>query len=633
MKENCISNYLFQFVLVTLCFFSCSKEDDYNSPLRNLVISSQTVEADVSVSEVSVNVENLRNMDVKSSESWCKANVLEKSIRLNLEPNKTYDDRSTTIILTDPQDGTSTSFIVTQKMNVAIIIGNYDTNVIPEEGGILTLDVQSNVDYQVSIPADIDWIKVQNSPTRGLKNSNVNLSIVPNNSGNVRTAEVKLVDNNSKSSQSISIYQELTPRIQIDKDSISVDEYGGEIAIKVISNVVCEIDNWSNWVEIRDRNDVDNFNFTQIINVAPMGESSEDRKTELYIRAKDFDTKTTLTINQNRRFFIKEKNVELSTDETYQPTLFNTTEQNVTWKSSDPSIVSVDNNGLLKGGHAGTCTITATTADLKYSASIEASVALVFKLGISETITLGPDESKIITLDNNSGQDVIWISSDTNVAQVDDKGNVTAIGNGEATITVSTTDGKCSASIDVNVIIEFKISFPLSGLYYGELGVLSLITNTGQTVSWHSSDNSVITVDENGIIKGVGYGTATITAISSDGRYKDEVTIKVYNINDELTYKCEHSFYGTSSPFGSFREDVVTCRLYNYSSRDILLSKCTAYKDGVLLESKIISMDLNKNDSYEIEFTIPSNIGGTYKFVWEYSLPPTRLTYECVYEL
>ena len=578
MKKCFVSNYIFQFVLVALCLFSCSKEDDYSSPLKNLVISNQTVEADVSISEVSVNAENLRNMDVKSTENWCKANLSEKSIRLNLEPNKTYDDRSTTIILTDLQDGTSTSFMVTQKMNVAIIIGNYDTNVIPEEGGILTLDVQSNVDYQVSIPADLDWIKVQSCPTRGLKESNVNLAIAPNNSGNVRTAEVKIADNSSKTSQSISIYQELTPRIQIDEDSISVDEYGGEIAIKVFSNIVSEIDNNVDWLDVGEKTDIDGFNFTQILNVAPLGESSEDRNADLAIRGRDFDTKSTLKVNQTRKFFIKEKNVEISTGETYQITLFNTTGQEVTWNSSDPSIVSVDNNGFLKGGHAGTCTITATTDDSRYSSSIEASVSVVFKLGITGTITLDTNESKLITIENNTGQDVVWKSSDssvvsvddkgilkggnagsctitattadsknsasievnvpqvfyiesistiklklgeskfitlrnntgqdvvwkssnTNVARVDNNGNVFAVDYGDATITVSTINGNCSDSFFVNVVAAFKIENPVSDLYIGELTILSVINDTGQKVSWHSSDTSVITVDQNGIPK------------------------------------------------------------------------------------------------------------------------------------
>ena len=48
-----------------------------------------------------------------------------------------------------------------------------------------------------------------------------------------------------------------------------------------------------------------------------------------------------------------------------------------------------------------------------------------------------------------------------------------------------------------------------------------------QDVTWESSDPSVATVDENGLVKGVGEGVASITATTADGGYTDSVCVAV----------------------------------------------------------------------------------------------------------
>ena len=54
---------------------------------------------------------------------------------------------------------------------------------------------------------------------------------------------------------------------------------------------------------------------------------------------------------------------------------------------------------------------------------------------------------------------VAWTSSDTNVATVDSKGTITAVGLGNAAITVTTHDGRYTATCDVVVIIKPLCSY------------------------------------------------------------------------------------------------------------------------------------------------------------------------------
>ncbi len=110
---------------------------------------------------------------------------------------------------------------------------------------------------------------------------------------------------------------------------------------------------------------------------------------------------------------------------------------------------------------------------------------------------------------------VAWSSSDPSVAIVDQNGNVIAVADGEALITA--TAGSVSASCTVTVSgITPKLTLDLTNL---ELCVTdnalitpfySLADTTFADYTWSSSDTSIATVDEYGIVTGVGRGSATI---------------------------------------------------------------------------------------------------------------------------
>lgn len=123
--------------------------------------------------------------------------------------------------------------------------------------------------------------------------------------------------------------------------------------------------------------------------------------------------------------------------------------------------------------------------------------------------TIVPEDAKDLT--------VAWTSDDETVATVADDGTVTAVKSGEATITVTTTDGGYTATCEVTVVN------PATGVTVSETtlsmtkGDEKTITATvapadadDKTVTWTSSDNNVATV-ANGVIKAVGGGEATIT--------------------------------------------------------------------------------------------------------------------------
>ncbi|NHN29296.1 Ig-like domain-containing protein [Paenibacillus agricola] len=127
----------------------------------------------------------------------------------------------------------------------------------------------------------------------------------------------------------------------------------------------------------------------------------------------------------------------------------NASNQGITWSSSNDSIALVNAKGTVTGKGAGTATITATTIDGEITATMEVTVIQpVTRISVSKTtlaMKVGDPDfalSTTIAPSNASVKTVTWSSNNTNVATVDEYGNVHAIASGKATITAKSNNGK-----------------------------------------------------------------------------------------------------------------------------------------------------------------------------------------------
>ncbi len=128
----------------------------------------------------------------------------------------------------------------------------------------------------------------------------------------------------------------------------------------------------------------------------------------------------------------------------------------ITWNSGDPSIATVDTEGVVTGIQEGKVQITGTVGiqgadgtELKISSNVEIRITsgdkkvLTIALDRTKDVTLpvGGTTTLVATVSNyKSDAGVTWESSDTNVATVDEKGVVTAIAAGSVTITAITKE-------------------------------------------------------------------------------------------------------------------------------------------------------------------------------------------------
>ncbi|MCL2041407.1 MAG: glycine-rich protein [Bacteroidales bacterium] len=141
------------------------------------------------------------------------------------------------------------------------------------------------------------------------------------------------------------------------------------------------------------------------------------------------------------------------------------------------------------------------------------------------TATIVPDDA--------TNQGMIWSSANTNIVDVDEYGNATALEVGTTIITVTTVDGGLTAECLIQVIqpvTGVKLNKQTLTLVVGAEETLIatvLPVNAGvKDVFWTSSDPAV-TVDANGKVTAMSAGSATITVTTVDGGFTDTCVVTV----------------------------------------------------------------------------------------------------------
>ena len=267
-----------------------------------------------------------------------------------------------------------------------------------------------------------------------------------------------------------------------------------------------------------------------------------------------------------------------------------TTDKSVEWSSSNESVATIDANGLVTAIAVGEAIITATTTD---GSDLSASCKVTVVPTLAETITLDKAEISLEATETatliatvlpelTTNKSVTWTSSNEAVVTVDANGVVTAIAVGEAIITATTTDGSdLSASCKVTVVPTLaesitldKIEISLEATETATLIVTVLPElTTDKSVEWSSSNESVATIDANGLVTAIAVGEAIITATTTDGSDLSascKVTV-VPTLAETITLdKAEISLEATETAtlIASVLPELVTDKSVEWSSSD-----------------------------------------------------------------
>jgi len=218
----------------------------------------------------------------------------------------------------------------------------------------------------------------------------------------------------------------------------------------------------------------------------------------------------------------------------------------VTWTSSNPSVASIDSNGLATTLAAGTTTITATVGTFTDSSVITVVAAHLQTITLTPTnVTMASGTQQQFTavgnFDDGSTQvltPALWSSSSTSVLTIDQNGLALAVGPG--TSTVSVTSGTVSASTSVTVSTATLVSLAIAPAnssmpddatkQFSATGTFSdnSTQDITQSVLWSSSTPTVATITNVGLVSSLSTGTTTITAML--GSVNNSTTLTVSNV-------------------------------------------------------------------------------------------------------
>lgn len=261
-----------------------------------------------------------------------------------------------------------------------------------------------------------------------------------------------------------------------------------------------------------------------------------------------------------------------------QPTIAPTdkvvSDSDVVYTSADSSIASVTTDGFVVAKKAGTTTVTATvkgghsaTANVTVTAAGKASginltlggsavsdkeqkTANIFeRLQLSAALTGTPTDTSVVYTSSNpevaSFFGETWQTPEGEMRQETEKDTqvqLNAKNEGTTTITVASADGAVSTSFTLTVEKTAVESVTMNksevSLSYGRTTQLSATVFPADTsrykVNWVSENTSIATVDENGLVTGVGIGDTVIKAVSDDNEeVYDTCTVHVLQVQTE----------------------------------------------------------------------------------------------------
>lgn len=219
--------------------------------------------------------------------------------------------------------------------------------------------------------------------------------------------------------------------------------------------------------------------------------------------------------------------------------------QNVIWFSSDESVMNAE-YGVVTARRAGRATVTAAVpGSSELSARCEVRVtdsrAVPSEIRVeAETTEMEPTQRVLLTAvftPEDANDEIIWKTNNPSAVTVSEDGILTAKSEGVATVyAVSAVNENVAGHILVTVKYrktpeKLVLSMPREVLEIGESMELTceiLPEDASQVIRFSSSDETVLTVDENGCATAIGHGTCTVTAASGkNGKIKSNLEIRV----------------------------------------------------------------------------------------------------------
>ena len=318
----------------------------------------------------------------------------------------------------------------------------------------------------------------------------------------------------------------------------------------------------------------------------------------------------------------------------------------LSWSSSNTSVATVSQSGLVTAKAAGATIITVRTDNGKSDdclVTVTQSAVSPTSVSVTPTsLSLEVNQTANLTATvypSNATTSLTWSSSNTNVAKVS-SGKVTAVGAGSCVITVKTSNGKsatCNVTVAEPVVnpTSIYVSPSTMSLELNETANLTATvypSNATTSLAWSTSNSSVAKVS-NGKVTAVGAGTCKITVKTSNGKSAScNVTVRSSNSGTSAGWS------GTYNVTSSVDRKHVSD--YNFPSSFTMKIKLV---DGTYYVTEMLGLDLTRsiyegiklnmidNQRAELDLDYNNDLGGfttTGEYLDGLYLISTQSTYQ-----
>ena len=210
------------------------------------------------------------------------------------------------------------------------------------------------------------------------------------------------------------------------------------------------------------------------------------------------------------------------------------TVKNVCWTSENCNIADVDENGCVIAKAPGTTHICATAQD--GSGLCDCCLVTVRTIPVTsvivspESLSLNIGESACLEAtvlpENATTKAILWTSGNSEIAEVDASGRVTAKAAGTTSVCATAQDGNgvsgyCSVTVHTVPVTSVTVSPESLSLNIGETACLEATVlpenATTKAILWTSGNSEIVEVDANGRITAKAAGTTSVCATAQDG--------------------------------------------------------------------------------------------------------------------
>lgn len=280
--------------------------------------------------------------------------------------------------------------------------------------------------------------------------------------------------------------------------------------------------------------------------------ANNQSSSEVYVEKA---TQATTSAEKSVNVVLAKENAVIAKNSTYTVQLaegLNKEKLSLKWSSDNTKVATVDAKGTVKAVGAGTANISCVSLDNKssdtikitvsspvYATKVELDKSSYTMTATGELLKLNAELSPKNKVTNTK---LKWSTSDKSVVTVKE-GVVTAVSEGTATVTCTTSNGKtakCEITVEPQIKAE-ELTLDYVGYDFdGPQTEPVLLTptiyppeTTNQKLKWRSTDENVALVDEQGYVTVVGDGECDIICTTTDGTYLS-ATCEITAVNTML---------------------------------------------------------------------------------------------------